>query len=268
MRHALFGDEALVGGIEHDDGVVGVGVIDPCLQLLGVEHRAGGVVRAAQVDDVRAALGQRRAKAVLGGGGHVHDVRPALGGFVVVACAAGHGVGIHVHGIHRVAHGYHVVDVQDVADVAAVGLCAVGDEDLVIGDVDAERMEIALGDGGAQEIVTLLGAVAVEGLGLRHVLDGGVHGLDDGRDERTRDVADAHLDELRLGMRLGIRGGTAGDLGEQIAAGKFLVIRVDLSHEGPPCTFGFRKRRRRRDRRSFHTGPFCGGFPRDFRNVT
>ena len=51
-------------------------------------------------------------------------------------------------------------------------------------------------------------------------------------DERARDVADAHLDELRLGVRLGVRGGTAGDLGEQIAAGKFLVIRVDLSHEG------------------------------------
>ena len=71
-----------------------------------------------------------------------------------------------------------------------------------------------------------------------------------------------------FGIQVGIRGGTAGDLGEQIAAGKFLVIRVDLSHEGPPCTFGFRKRRRNRDRRSFHTGPFCSGFPRDFRNVT
>ena len=120
-------------------------------------------------------------------------------------------------------------------------------------------MEIALDDGGAQEIVALLRAVAVEGLGLGHV-HGGC--------ERARHISDAHLDELRLGMRLGVRGGTAGDLGEQIAAGKFLVIRVDLSHEGPPCTFGFRKRRRNRDRRSFHTGPFCGGFPRDFRNVT
>ena len=209
-----------------------------------------------------------RAKAVLGGGGHVHDVRPAFGGLVVIACAAGHGVGVDIHGIHRVAHGHHVVNVQDVADVAAVGLCAVGDEDLVVGDADAERMEIALDDGGAQEIVALLRAIAVEGLGLGHVLDGGVHRLDDCRGQRARDVADAHLDELRLGMRLGVRGGTAGDLGEQIAAGEFLVIRVDLSHEGPPCTFGFRKRRRNRDRRSFHTGPFCGGFPRDFRNVT
>ena len=257
MRHALFNDEALVGGVEHDDGAVGVGVVDPHFQLVGGKHRAGGVVRAAQVDDVDLALGQRRAEAVFSGGGHVGDVRPALGGLVVVARAAGHGVGVNVHGVHRVAHGHHVVDVEDVADVAAVGLGAVGDEDLVVGDVDAAVVEVALGDGGAQEVVALLGAVAVERLSLRHVLDGGVHGLNDGRRKRARHVTDAHLDELGLGVRLGVRGGAARDFGEQVAAGEFLVIRVDLSHEGPPCISRVPATGPQRAAPAFSVGIYC-----------
>ena len=125
MGHALLDDEALVGGVEHDDGVVGVGVVDPGLELLGVQHGAGGVVGGAQVDDVDLALGQLGAKAVLCRGGHVDDVGPTLGLFVPLAGAAGHGVAVDVDGVDRVAHGHDVVEAEDVADVAAVALGAV-----------------------------------------------------------------------------------------------------------------------------------------------
>ena len=237
MRHALFGDEALVSRVEHNDRAVGVRVVDPHLQLLGGEHRARGVVRAAQVDDVRTALGKRRAEAVFSGGGHVGDVRPALGFGIVVARAARHRVGVDVDGVYRVANGDDVVDIKDVADVAAVRLGAIGDEDLVVGDVDPACVEVLLRDDRSQEIVALLRAVAMEGLGASHVVDGGVHRLDDGRCERARHVADAHLDELRLGVRLGICGRATGDLGEEIAAREFLIVRIDLSHESAPCRF-------------------------------
>ena len=169
-------------------------------------------------------------KVVLGGGGHVDDVRPALGIRIVVAGAAGHGVGVHVDRIDRIAHGHDVVHGEDIADVAAVALGAVGDEDLVRGDGDVPRGEIVLGDGVAQKGVALLGAVAVEGLGSGEVVYGGVHGGDDGRGERAGDVADAHLDEARFGVRLLVGGGAAGDFREQVAAGQLLVVAIDAGH--------------------------------------
>ena len=67
---------------------------------------------------------------------------------------------------------------------------------------------------------------------MREVVDGGVHGLDDGGCERARHIADAHLDELDVGMGRGKVGRTMGYLAKQVATGEFLVILVDCGHEG------------------------------------
>ena len=232
MRHALLDDEALVGRVEENDGAVLVGVVDPGLELVAREHGAGGVVGRAQVDEVDWGFGKRRAEVVCRGGGHVDNVGPTFRALVVEARASGHGVGVDVDGVDRIAYGDAVVDGEDVADVAAVALGAVGDEDLVDGDVHAARREVMLDDGLAQEIVALLGAVAVEGLCMREVVDGGVHGLDDGGCERARHISDAHLDELDVGMGRGKVGRTMGYLAKQVATGEFLVILVDCGHEG------------------------------------
>ena len=238
MGHVLFGDEALVRSVEHDDGAVLVGVIHPNLQLVGIQNGAGGVVGAAQVDDVGNLVGERGDEIVFGRGGHVDDVRPALGFLVVFARTAGHGVGVNIHGVHRVAYGYLVVDGKDVADVAAVALGAVGNEDLVVFDIYAAGTEVVFGNGGAQEVVALLGAVAVEVLERSHVVHGGMHGIDNRRRQRAGYVADAHLDHLRLGMRRGVLGGTAGNLGKQVATGKLCVVLVDVGHGKSPLHQG------------------------------
>ena len=90
---------------------------------------------------------------------------------------------------------------EDLLDVAAVALAAVADEDLVGRDVDAARRVVVLADRLDQEVVALLGAVAVERLALAHLVDRGVHRLDDRGRERLGDVADAEADHLRVGMR-------------------------------------------------------------------
>ena len=87
-----------------------------------------------------------------------------------------------------------------------------------------------LGDGVAQKGVALLGPIAVEGLGGGEVVYGGVHGGDDGRGERAGDVADAHLDEARVGVRFLVGGGAPGDFREQVAAGQLLVVAIDAGH--------------------------------------
>ena len=89
-------------------------------------------------------------------------------------------------------------------------------------------------DGVAEEVIALLGAIAVEALDGCEVVDGGMHGLDDGGDERTGHVTDAHLDELSLGMGLLVGRGAACDLGEEVTAGKLGVVEVYVCHERPP----------------------------------
>ena len=58
------------------------------------------------------------------------------------------------------------------------------------------RLEVVLGDRLAQEVVALLGAVAVERVAAGHLVDGLVHRLDDRGRQRLGDVADAHADDL------------------------------------------------------------------------
>ena len=89
-----------------------------------------------------------------------------------------------------------------------------------------------LDDGLAQEIVALFGAVAMESVHMGEVVNGGVHGLDDSWRERTRHVANAHLDELDVRMGRGEVGRTMGDLAEEVAAGEFLIVLVDCGHNG------------------------------------
>ena len=88
-----------------------------------------------------------------------------------------------------------------------------------------------LDDGLAQEIIALFGAVAMEGLHMGEVVNGGVHGLDNGRRERTRHVTDAHFDELDVRMGRGEVGRTMGDVTEEVTTGEFLIILVDCGHE-------------------------------------
>ena len=52
VRDLRLGDEGLVGGVEEDHAVVGVGVVDPLRQLGVGGHGAGRVVGEAEVDDV------------------------------------------------------------------------------------------------------------------------------------------------------------------------------------------------------------------------
>ena len=54
MRQRGVLDERLVRGVEEDDRAAVVGVIDPPLQLIASENRAGRIVRRADIDEVRA----------------------------------------------------------------------------------------------------------------------------------------------------------------------------------------------------------------------
>ena len=77
------GDEALVSGVVEDDSVVLSGVLHPCLELVAGVGSAGGVVGAADVDDVslHAVVGHPE-EAVLLTGAAIDDLA-AIGDVVV-----------------------------------------------------------------------------------------------------------------------------------------------------------------------------------------
>ncbi len=89
------------------------------------------------------------------------------------------------------------------------------------------------GDLGEQEVVARVRAVALEGLGARHLVGGLVHGLDHRGGQRPGHVADAEVDQPRLGMSGSESGGAAPDLGKEVAGAQALVVRVDLRHRDP-----------------------------------
>ena len=235
MGDILLADESLIGGVVEDDGAVGVGVVHPRLQLLPGGYRAGGVVGEAEVDDVHLLTRGNRGKAVLLHTGHVDQLVPSAQLLLVVTGPAGHGVGIHIDRVHRVAHRHHVVQTEDVANVAAVALGAVGDKDLLRLDVHAPGGVVVLGNGLPQEVVALLRAIAVEALEGAHLGDGLVHSLDDSRGQGAGHVADGQPDDLGAGVGGGVGGDPAVDLGEEVAAGQLQIVLVDVGHgETPP----------------------------------
>jgi len=229
VRDLRVGDEGLIGGVKEDHRVVGIGVIDPFLQLGLGGHGAGRVVGEAEIDDVHLLGRKRRDEAVGLVAGHVDDVL-VVALVVGLAGAADHDVGVVVDRVDRVADGHHVVHAEDVQDIGAVALGAVGDEHLLGLQVNAQRLVGFLDDGVDQPVVALLRAVAGELVGGAQVVHGGVERLQHGRRQRTGHVADPQADDLGGRVGLGKGAHAAADLGEQVTGFQFEVVVVNLCH--------------------------------------
>ncbi len=203
---------------------------DPVGQACAGGHRARGIVRRTEVRDVRVGAGRRvREEAVGLGRREVEDARVAA---LVVGRprAARHHVGVDVDGVDRVGHRDPRVRGEDLLDVSAVLLAAVGDEDLVGGDLDAARAVVVLADRVDQEVVAVLRPVAAEALRARHLVGGPVERGDDRRGQGLGDVADAQADQLRVGVGVGEGRHAAPDLGEEIARRELQIVLVDVRH--------------------------------------
>ena len=224
-------DEGLVGRIEQDQGPMGAGVVHPLLQLGLAGHGAGGVVGEAEVDQVHRFGGDLGGEAVIGRDRQVGEAAVAAG-VIGFASAAGHHVAVYVHRIDRIGHGDAVALAQDVEDVAAVALGAVGDEDLLGRDGAAAGLEVVGGDGFAQPQIALFGPVAVEALAGAHGIDGGLHGGAAGLGQGLGDIADAEANDRCLGVGLTKSLHPPGDFGEQVARFELEVVAVDLDHQG------------------------------------
>ena len=200
------------------------GPVHPHLQLLHRVGGAGGVVGAAQVDDVALdVLAGHGQELVLRRGGHVADGAPR------------HHVVVHIHRVHRVGHQHGVVHIKQVQQVAQIALGAVRHKNFRDVQLYAVFGVVAL-NGLPQKLVALLaGDVAVKALLAALLVNGLVHRLGDRSRQRQCHVADAQTDDVPLRV-----GGLkfphlAGDGAEQVAFVQFVVMLVQF-HGGPPLS--------------------------------
>ena len=223
-------DVGLVRAVEEDDSLVLLRVFHPRGELGLGGDGAGRVVREAEVDQVG---GDRRHGRHVAVGGRALEVGDALVTAVDVgAGAARHDVGVDVDRVNGVGNREADVVGEDFLDVAAVALRAVGDEDFVGVDLAAAGGVIVLLHGLAQERVTLLRAVALEGGALRHLVGRGMERLDAHRRQRLGDVTDAEADH-RLGRIGGDVGADAlGDVAKEVGRLELGVVFVDADHGG------------------------------------
>ncbi len=215
VRYLRVLNVGLIGGIIEDEGIVLQRVVHPLAQLLLADDRTRGVVGIAEIDDIDGtALGQVGHKTVLCMGGHIAHVGPTT--VFVDAAATYHHVGVDIDGIDGVGHADEVVPVEQLLEVARVGLRTVIDEDLVDVEVDATRPEVVLQDSFAQEVVSLFRTVATKSLGRSHLVDSLMHGLRHGRTQRLGDVANAKTDDVGTWVHHLESVDLLGDIGEQV----------------------------------------------------
>jgi hypothetical protein len=143
-----------------------------------------------------------------------------------------HHVGVDVNGVDRITDGNAVLTAEYIQDVSAIALRPVRNEDLVIGDFHATIAEIVLGNGGAQEIITLLRAVAAKSGAYPHLLHRFVHGHQHGGRQRFGDVPNPAADQPLGGFRIAVAEHfhAPGNLWKQIAGLQFEIIVIQVSH--------------------------------------
>ena len=145
---------------------------------------------------------------------------------------ARHHVRVDVDRIDRVGDRDAVLIAEDVENEAAVALRSVGDEDLVVSDLDAAISEVVLRNLLAQELVAFVRRIAAKGLTVAEFLDGRMHGINGSARQRLGHVADAAADEIVGGVRIAIGEllHAPADLGKEIAGLQLEVIFVQERH--------------------------------------
>ena len=229
MRHIRTRDESLIRSVKKYKRAVFIRPIDIHFELRFCQSRTCRVVRAAEIQYVYIVGRNVRHKAVRSICDEIcQTVKSARTG-VELSRAACHYVSIYINRIYRIGDRNLIVASEYVTYVSGVALRAVRYEHFVSVYFYASLCIFAR-DGISEEIISLLRAVPAEAGAHAHFLNSRFHSLDNGRRERTCDVADAEADQFLVGVLRCIRIYSAGNLREKIASLEFSVIIVNFNH--------------------------------------
>ncbi len=122
------------------------------------------------------------------------------------------------------------VAAEDIENVAAVALGAIGNKNFVRGDFTAECLIIIFSNGFAQKRIALLRAIAAKTFACAHLIYCFFHSIARAGGKRLGDITNAHTNEFLVGI--GFLEGVylAGDIAEKVGCLKFAVFGFDIGH--------------------------------------
>ena len=224
-------DEGLVGGIEEDDRVVFLGIIDPFGELGAGCDGTGRVVGEAEINEIGFLIRHAGDEFVFRIARQVEQsgVGTVFIGVSGVAC---HDVGIDIDWVDRIGDGDDVAFSENVQNVSRVAFRAIGDEHFIGGDAEVD--ELVVDNRLAEKLVALLRAVAFERGAIALFIDGGMHRLAHGGGERLGHIADPATDDARgfVRVRFRVSFDATCDFRKEVARFEFEEIGIDRCHAG------------------------------------
>ena len=164
-------------------------IVNPLFELFLCCYHTCWVVRETKVNYIRNFRRKIRCKVVFCRARHIDDVAPKTV-FVLVAASACHNICVNVYRINRVTDGNLVVYRENVADVAAVALCTVGQKDFVLCNVNASVCVIVLLNSVKNKVIAVFRRVTSECCFVCHFLNCLVHCINNSRSKRLCNITD------------------------------------------------------------------------------
>ena len=145
MRNFRIGNVGFVCCVEQNQRVMLPRIIDPERKLFACRDRAGRIVRETKINKIDMFFRWLGNEIVFSCARQINDsfVAPVFPRDAGVTC---HDVRVDVSRINRIWNGDFVLIAKNIEDEAAIALRSVGDENLVVGDVDLAIPKIFLRD--------------------------------------------------------------------------------------------------------------------------
>jgi len=198
MRQFRISNKGFIRGIEENERLVGLRIINPCLKLFTCGSRACRIVREAEVDEVNRLRRQLRDKSI-----RLRTVqidKPFVTPLGVLPCTAGHDVGIHIDRVNGIGNGNRQLIGEQLLNIGGIALRTVAHKDLIGRHICSAGLKIIDRKCLAQEVIPLLRTIPAEGRARGHLIDCLVQGLNTRRRQRLRDIADPQTNDLLFRM--------------------------------------------------------------------
>ena len=196
MCHIVLTDISFISGIINDYGANFIGIVHPFLQLILCKRCSGRVIRQTQIDYVRCLLRKLRYEMIFCCTWHVNDIAPCAGLLVVSTGSSSHNVGIHINRIDRITDRNLVVLSENLLNISGIALCSVRYKDFICCNLTASCCIIVLCDCLAQKFISQIRCIAMECLGMSHLIYRFMHSLNDCRSQWLCNITDSQTDNV------------------------------------------------------------------------
>ena len=230
MSYIILGNVCFVCTVINDHCTDPVGIVNPLLQLVFCDGSTCRIIWQTQINDVRIFLRELRNEIVLFCAWHVDDIAPHLSFRIVSTGSACHNIGIHINRVNRITYSDAVIYGKNLLDISGITLCSVGYKNLICADVASSCFIVIVRNGSAQELISEIRCITVEGLCISHFCNCTMHCIDNCRCQWLGNITDSKTNQCFLRICSLVCTYFFCNRAEQIAARKFLIVVIHFKH--------------------------------------